>query len=96
VNTEAVYLDLTFITLAMLVVGGATSLFGAVVGALGVSALDSYLSIAENGTSIFGWQIDLPAGTRVIVVGVLMAAVLILKPSGLTGGRELRLWARSR
>ncbi len=95
VNTESVYLDLTFITLAMLVVGGATSLWGAVVGALAVSALDSYLAVAENGTSLFGWHIDLPAGTRVIVVGVLMALVLILRPSGLTGGREFRLWPRS-
>ncbi len=95
VNTESVYLDLTFITLAMLVVGGATSLWGAVVGALAVSALDSYLAVAENGTSLFGWQLDLPAGTRVIVVGVLMALVLILRPSGITGGREFRLWPRS-
>jgi branched-chain amino acid transport system permease protein len=94
-NTESVYLDLTFITLAMLVIGGATSLFGAVVGALAVSALDSWLAVAENGTSVFGIHIDLPAGTRVVVVGVLMAAVLILKPSGLTGGRELRLRARA-
>ena len=31
----------------------------------------------------------------VIVVGVLMAVVLILRPSGLTGGREFRLWPRS-
>jgi len=91
VQVNSVYLDLTFITLAMLVVGGATSLFGAVVGALAVSALDSWLSVAENGTSLFGWHIDLPAGTAEIVVGVLMAAVLILRPSGLTGGRELRL-----
>jgi branched-chain amino acid transport system permease protein len=91
VQVNSVYLDLTFITLAMLVVGGATSLFGAVVGALAVSALDSWLSVAENGTSVLGWQIDLPAGTAEIVVGLLMAAVLILRPSGLTGGRELRL-----
>ena len=56
VNAESVYLDLTFITLAMLVIGGATSLWGAVVGALAVSALDSYLAIAENGTSLFGWD----------------------------------------
>ena len=48
-NTETVYLDLTFITLAMLVIGGATSLWGAVVGALAVSALDSFLAEAENG-----------------------------------------------
>ena len=93
-NTEALYLDLTFITLAMLVVGGTTSLLGAVVGALAVSALDSFLAVAENGISLFGIQIDLPAGTRVIVVGVLMAVVLILRPSGITGGREfsLRRW----
>jgi branched-chain amino acid transport system permease protein len=91
VQINSVYLDLTFITLAMLVVGGSTSLFGAVVGALAVSALDSWLAVAENGTSLFGWHIDLPAGTAEIVVGILMAAVLILRPSGLTGGRELRL-----
>ena len=95
IGTESVYLDLTFITLAMLVIGGATSLWGAVVGALAVSALDSWLAVAENGTSFLGWHLDLPAGTRVIVVGALMALVLILRPSGLTGGREFRLrWTR--
>jgi branched-chain amino acid transport system permease protein len=95
IGTESLYLDLTFITLAMLVIGGSTSLWGAVVGALAVSALDSYLALAENGTSFLGWHIDLPAGTRVIVVGALMAIVLILRPSGLTGGREFRLrWPR--
>jgi branched-chain amino acid transport system permease protein len=93
-NTESVYLDLTFITLAMLVIGGATSLWGAVVGALAVSALDSSLAVAENGTSFLGWHIDLPAGTREIVVGALMAVVLILRPSGLTRGREFKLWPR--
>ena len=91
----SLYLDLTFITLAMLVVGGASSLLGAVVGALAVSALDSWLSVAENGTSLFGWHVDLPAGTAELVVGVLMALVLIVRPSGLTGGRELPLrWRR--
>jgi branched-chain amino acid transport system permease protein len=89
------YLDLTFITLAMLVVGGTSSLLGAVVGALAISALDSWLSVAENGTSLFGWHVDLPAGTAELVVGVLMAVVLIVKPSGLTGGREFRLRWRS-
>jgi len=91
-NTEAVYLDLTFITLAMLVVGGSTSLWGAVVGALAVSALDSFLAAAENGTNVLGAQLNLPAGTRLVVVGVLMAVVLIVRPSGLTGGREFRPW----
>jgi branched-chain amino acid transport system permease protein len=95
VNTESVYLDLTFVTLAMLVVGGASSLWGAVVGALAVSALDSFLASAENGVQILGGTLDLPGGTRVIVEGTLMALVLIARPNGLTGGREFSLaWLR--
>jgi branched-chain amino acid transport system permease protein len=94
VNTESVYLDLTFITLAMLVIGGATSLWGAVVGALVVSAVDSFLAEAESGIHVFGQSFDLPAGTRIVVVGALMALVLILRPAGLTGGRELSLRRR--
>ena len=89
INTETVYLDLTFVTLAMLVIGGMTSLWGAVVGALAVSGLDSLLAEAESGIDVGGIQIDLPAGTRLVVVGSLMALVLILRPSGITGGREL-------
>jgi branched-chain amino acid transport system permease protein len=85
------YLDLTFITLAMLVIGGTNSLWGAVVGALAVSGLDSLLAVAENGLTIFGTTINLQSGTRVVVEGVLMAIVLILRPSGLTGGREFSL-----
>jgi branched-chain amino acid transport system permease protein len=88
-NTEGLYLDLTFITLAMLVIGGATSLWGAVVGALAVSGVDSFLAEAENGVHVLGWTIDLRGGTRIIVVGALMALVLVLRPAGLTGGREL-------
>jgi len=94
-NTEGVYLDLTFITLAMLVIGGTTSLWGAVVGALAVSALDSFLAEAENGIKILGATLDLPSGTRVIAEGALMALVLIFRPGGLTGGREFVLrWRR--
>jgi branched-chain amino acid transport system permease protein len=94
VNTQSVYLDLTFLTLAMLVIGGATSLWGAVVGALVVSAVDSVLAEAESGIHVFGQSLDLPAGTRIVVVGALMALVLILRPAGLTGGRELSLRQR--
>jgi branched-chain amino acid transport system permease protein len=91
INVDTVYLDLTFITLAMLVIGGATSLWGAVVGALAVSALDSALANAENGLDLVGGTVEVPAGTRIVVVSALMALVLVLRPSGLTGGRELSL-----
>jgi branched-chain amino acid transport system permease protein len=88
-QVDGVYLDLTFITLAMLVIGGATSLWGAVVGAIAVSALDSVLANAETGIEVLGRSFDVPAGTRLVVVSALMALVLILRPSGLTGGKEL-------
>ena len=90
ITTEQVYLELTFLTLAMLVIGGLTSLWGAVVGALVVSALDSFLIEAEQGVQV-GFSLDLPQGTRLIFLGAIMALVLILRPTGLTGGREFRI-----
>jgi branched-chain amino acid transport system permease protein len=89
-TTEQVYLELTFVTLAMLVVGGATSLWGAVLGALAVSGLDSFLSESEQGVDV-GITLDLPQGTRLVFLGAIMALMLIFRPSGITGGRELRL-----
>jgi branched-chain amino acid transport system permease protein len=95
VEIDSLYLDLTFLTLAMLVVGGSGSLLGAVVGALAIGGLDSFLSAAENGVDLLGWHLDLPTGTAVLAVGALMAAILIVRPSGITGGREFSLaWLR--
>ena len=95
VEIDSLYLDVTFLTLAMLVVGGSGSLLGAVVGALAVGGLDSFLSAAENGVDLFGWHLNLPTDTAELTVGVLMALVLIVRPSGLTGGREFSLaWMR--
>ena len=96
INVDAVYLDLTFITLAMLVIGGTTSLWGAVVGALFVSGLDSLLAEMEDGMTVLGVTIDLPAGSRIVVVSAIMALVLIVRPSGLTGGHEVSLAALGR
>ena len=89
-TTEQVYLDLTFLTLAMLVIGGTYSLWGAVVGALFVSGLNSLLGDAEDGLHV-GVTIDLPHGTRVIVLGAVMSLMLLLRPLGITGGREFSL-----
>jgi branched-chain amino acid transport system permease protein len=96
INADNVYLDLTFVTLAMLVIGGMTSLWGAVVGALAVSGLDSFLSEAEDGVHL-GVKIDVPQGSRLIFLGAIMALVLILRPTGITGGREVSVsWLRRR
>ncbi|MBA3717427.1 MAG: branched-chain amino acid ABC transporter permease [Actinobacteria bacterium] len=90
ITTDQVYLELTFLTLAMLVFGGLTSLWGAVVGALAISGLDSFLGQAEQGVHI-GFKLDLPTGSRLVFLAAIMALVLILRPSGLTGGGEFRI-----
>jgi branched-chain amino acid transport system permease protein len=91
ITTEDVYLNLTFLTLAMLVVGGVGSLLGAVVGALLISGLDSFLTTAEGGVHVLGVKVDLQDGTHLVVLGAVMALVLVLRPAGLTGSREFRL-----
>src|SRR5947199_678791 len=84
-------LNLTFVTLAILVVGGSGSLLGAVVGALALNGIFSFFSAATNTVDVFGWNLTVPSGTAELALGLLMAIVLILRPSGLTGGRELSL-----
>jgi branched-chain amino acid transport system permease protein len=94
ITPDLFYLDLTFVTLAMLVFGGVASLWGAVLGALAISALNSFLGDAENTVHV-GFRLTLPNGTRLVTIGAVMALVLILRPSGLTGGREFGLrWRR--
>jgi branched-chain amino acid transport system permease protein len=98
-HARDVYLELTFLTLAMLVVGGVGSLWGAVVGALSVSALDSFLLDAESGD--IGFVNDLLGrplwgGSRLVGVAAFMAIVLVLMPQGLTRGREFRIPGLSR
>ena len=90
ITTDQVSVELTFTTLAMLVVGGVSSLSGAVLGALLISGLNSFLADAEQGVNV-GFQLTLPTGTRLVTIGAVMALVLILRPSGITGGREVRL-----
>jgi branched-chain amino acid transport system permease protein len=88
-NTNQVGLDLTLVTLAMLVVGGIGSLWGAVAGTGLVSFLNSFLSEAEQGLSLVGLvELELPAGTRPLIVSGVMVLALLLRPTGLTRGQE--------
>jgi branched-chain amino acid transport system permease protein len=91
ITTDQVYLDLTFLTLAMLVVGGSRSLLGATVGAIGISLIDSFLTNAVNTVHVIFFNLTLPSGSADVILGVIMAGVLLLRPRGVTGGREIGL-----
>jgi branched-chain amino acid transport system permease protein len=94
VTTEQVYLELTFLTLAMLVVGGIGSLWGAVLGALLVTFLDTVLGDAEDGISLGVGTVTIPDGMSLVVLGILLTAVLLRRSSGITGSREFSLPGR--
>ena len=88
ISTNQVYLDLTFLTLAMLVVGGISSLWGAVVGTIAISLFNILLGNAEQGIHVFGQSIHAPTGTSLVGIAFVMLAILLIRPRGITGGRE--------
>lgn len=90
-NPNSFYLGITFITLAMLVVGGIGSLTGAVLGVLVLSILIEMLVRLERGIEIADTILAIPSGTQEILIGITMIVVLIVRPGGLTNGREVKL-----
>jgi branched-chain amino acid transport system permease protein len=92
-NSSFFYLALTFTTLAMLVVGGIKSLTGAVVGSLTISFIAEFLHRIEQGVHVGPLHIPARPGLREVGLAVIMLAILILRPRGLTNGRELP-WLR--
>lgn len=88
INPGAFYLDVTFITIAMLVVGGMNSLTGAVVGTIVLSVLSELLNRLVNGVTI-GVYLKAPTGTAEVGFAVALLLMLLKRPEGLTGGREI-------
>jgi len=91
------YLDLTFLTIAMLVIGGVRSLAGAVIGPVFVTALTYVLQQIEQGVSVGPLQLGSSEGLQQVGLALAMLMILIFRPRGIMGGNELPLpWRRSR
>ncbi len=95
ITVDAFYLDITFITLAMLVIGGMNSLSGAVIGVIAISVLIDALRTLESGIDIGATTIAVPQGTQEIGLGVAMVLILIFRQRGITGSQEIG-WPLSR
>lgn len=91
VTPDTFYLGLTFITLSMLVVGGMGSLSGAVLGVLILSTLIQVLRWLEAGVQVGETTFALPGGVQEIALGVVMILILMYRPAGIMGNRELNL-----
>jgi branched-chain amino acid transport system permease protein len=89
VRVETFYLDLTFLIVAMLVIGGIRSLTGAVAGALVIAALTELLRQVEVGVAIGGMTIAAPPGLGDAVLALTMLLIILFRPKGIAGGREI-------
>jgi len=95
-TVDVFYINLTFVTLSMLIVGGVGSLSGAVFGVLVVTLIVEALRVLEGGLSIGSVSVQLPKGFQEIGLGLMMALILIFRPGGLTRGREISFPWRTR
>ena len=89
ITVDTFYLSLTFITLAMLVVGGMQSLSGAVVGVAVISFLIEILRQLEAGFEIGSGAFKLPSNSAEVGLGVAMLLILIFRPRGITRNTEI-------
>lgn len=89
VTANTFYLDMTFVTLAMLVVGGMRSLTGAFAGVALVTIVTEVFRGIEKGVPIAGTTVAAPPGSQEIALAIIMLIVLIFRPDGLVGGYEL-------
>ncbi|MBX9459716.1 MAG: branched-chain amino acid ABC transporter permease [Rhizobium sp.] len=90
-RVENFYLDPTFLFVSMLVIGGTRSLSGAVVGVVSISILTELLRLTEVGFPLpgTGWTLAAAPGLGDVVLAAIMLLIILFRPQGITGGREL-------
>ena len=88
-NPDTFFLTMTFITVAMLVVGGMNTLSGAVLGTVVVQFVAALLRRIEAGFVLGPVTIPGRTGLREVGLAILMLVILLVRPGGLTGGVEV-------
>jgi branched-chain amino acid transport system permease protein len=94
VRVETFYLDLTFLIVAMLVIGGMGSLTGAVFGAIVIAALTEFLRQLEIGFPVGDITLAAPAGLGDAILALLMLLIILFRPKGIAGGEEIGWFSR--
>lgn len=91
-SPNAFYLKETFVILGMLVIGGTTTVTGAVIGTIAVSVAFDGLRAIENMINIAQIFPKPIVGMTEVILAIAMIATLILKPGGITGSLEIGCW----
>lgn len=88
-NADEFYLTRTFLILSMLVIGGMSSVSGAVLGVTVVAVLAEGLRNLEgviNASDLLAGQVT---GMAPVVVSLITIIILILRPAGIMGEHEI-------
>lgn len=91
VSPDFFFVSMLFTLLVMLVIGGMTSLTGAVLGTVAVRVLREVLAPLDDGFSVGFIEFGGKPGLRFVVLGVLLLVMLARRPGGLLRGHELTL-----
>lgn len=86
---STLYLDLTFLAIVMLVVGGRNSLSGAVVGCLLISVVTYVLQQAQGGNVLGLFHFAGRSGIENAGVALVALYTLLRRPEGLMGSKEI-------
>lgn len=88
ISPKKFYFTDTFLLLAMLIVGGMTTVTGAVTGAVAITLVTEVLRRFEGGFSVAGLDIPAVFGTTQIGIGLIILFAMFRKPDGLAGLKE--------
>jgi branched-chain amino acid transport system permease protein len=90
------YFELAFTLLAMLIVGGMGSSFGALAGVVVTTVLIEVVRHFESGGEVFSITVPSIFGLTQATLAIGMILIIWRRPEGLTGGLELRVLQRLR
>ncbi|WP_299847583.1 branched-chain amino acid ABC transporter ATP-binding protein/permease [uncultured Roseovarius sp.] len=88
ISPKKFYFTDTFLLLAMLIVGGMTTVTGAITGAVTITIVIEVLRRFEGGFTLAGWDMPAIFGTTQIGIGLIILFAMFRKPDGLAGLKE--------
>lgn len=87
-SAKKFYFADTFLLLAMLIVGGMSTVTGAVTGAVVITVVTELLRRLESGFSVAGLEVPPVLGTAQIGIGLIILFAMFRKANGLAGIKE--------
>jgi branched-chain amino acid transport system permease protein len=88
-SPKAFFFTQAFSIITMLVIGGLGSVSGSVIGVFLITVLSELLRNAERGFDLGALHLPPIYGASQILMAILFVLVIVFKPAGLMGGREI-------